>query len=73
MYIGFEFLCRGRNPGSPMFLQDGHNISSLVFMQRGQTQTLSRCHCVTDMYVTMVLERYNVHVVQLGHKVFYAN
>ena len=25
------------------------------------------------MYLTMVLERYNVHAVQLVHKVFYAN
>ena len=28
---------------------------------------------VTDMYMTMVLERNNVHVVKMGHKVFYAN
>ena len=27
---------------------------------------------VTDMHVTMVLERYNVHVFKLGHNVFYA-
>ena len=26
-----------------------------------------------SLCVTMVLERYNVHVVQLGNKVFYAN
>ena len=26
-----------------------------------------------SLFVTMVLERYNVHVVQLGHNVFYAN
>ena len=25
------------------------------------------------MYMTLVFERYNVHVIQLGHKVFYAN
>ena len=28
---------------------------------------------VIDMYVTMVLEIYNVHVVKMGNKVFYAN
>ena len=30
-------------------------------------------HDVTDMYVTMVFRKINVHVVKLGHKVFYAN
>ena len=48
-----------------MFLQDGHNPPD-VFLQRGQTKSLSE-------YVTDILKRYNVHIVKLGHKAFYAN
>ena len=55
-----------------MFLQDGHNppwcFCNMDISRPSQD--------VTDMHRCMwhwFLERYNVHVVNLGNKVFYAN